>query len=155
LITNFTYLDESDYRNKDSVLREYVKVFLNEFDNIYEDECIQAEIYYLEHFTAINFVLHVENIEKRITFNDNKETSEVLELLADKLSISQITNTIDPTKNLFIQKDIKGFEDNSFYIIKPNEYKCWHRAMAWYDVAEFKAKIEEAELEYLNSNEDE
>lgn len=155
LITNFTYHDEADYRNKDSVLKEYVKVFLNEFDNIYEDEYIQAEIYYLEHFIAINFVFHSEIVENKITFNDNMETAEVLKLLADKLSISQITNTTDPTKNLFIQKDIKGFEDNSFYIIKPNEYKCWHRAMAWYDVAEFKAKIEEAELEYLNSNDDE
>lgn len=155
LITNFTYHDESDCRNKDSVLKEYVKVFLKEFDNIYEDEYIQAEIYYLEHFIAINFVLHPEDVENRITFNDDIETAEVLKLLADKLSISQITNTTDPTKNLFIQKDIKGFEDNSFYIIKPNEYKCWHRAMAWYDVAEFKAKIEEAELEYLNGNEDE
>jgi hypothetical protein len=66
--------------------------------------------------------------------------------LAYNLSISQITDTKDPTKNLFVQKDIKGFEKNSFYIIKPNEYKCWHRAMAWYDVAEFKEAIEVAEL---------
>lgn len=66
--------------------------------------------------------------------------------MAYNLSISQITDTKDPTKNLFVQKDIKGFEKNSFYIIKPNEYKCWHRAMAWYDVAEFKEAIEVAEL---------
>lgn len=155
LITRFTHDDENDYRNRDSVLKKYVEVFLNEFDNIYEDEYIQAEIYYIEHFIAINFVFHSESVENRITFNNNIGTAEVLKLLADKLSISQITNTTDPTKNLFIQKDIKGFEDNSFYIIKPNEYKCWHRAMAWYDVAEFKEKIEEAELEYLKGNEDE
>ena len=49
---------------------------------------------------------------------------------------------------------IKDFEKDSFYIIKPNEYKCWHRAMAWYDVAEFKEMIEKEELDYMKSNPD-
>lgn len=83
----------------------------------------------------------------------NKKTEkEVLNSLANSLSISQITNAKDSNQNLFIQKDIKGFEKNSFYIIKPTEYKCWHRAMAWYDVAEFKEAIQKAELERLNSD---
>ena len=59
-------------------------------------------------------------------------------------------NILSDFDRKLIQKEIKGFEKNSFYIIKPNEYKCWHRAMAWYDVAEFKEVIQKAEVEHLN-----
>ncbi|MDR2950077.1 MAG: hypothetical protein LBV71_12825 [Prevotella sp.] len=154
LIIDFTHTNKNDYRNKETVLKQYAEVFLREIEDIYDNEYIQAEIYSLHHFVAVNFVFHSDPIKERIIYQKNANIIESLEKLGN-LSISQIASVTDPTKNLFIQKDIKGFEDNSFYIIKPNEYKCWHRAMAWYDVAEFKAKIEEAELEYLNSNEDE
>ena len=98
----------------------------------------------------MNFIFSPEEATGKITYpQDKKNEAEVLEKIGN-LSISQITDTADKAKNLFIRKDIKGFEQNSFYIIKPNEYKCWHRAMAWYDVAEFKAEIENAELDQLN-----
>lgn len=154
LITDFIYSDEGHYKNRTNVLKNYADVFLNEFQNIYKDEYIQVEIYPLEHFIAMNFVFHTEVKDKVVYVYDKLDEIKVFKKLGN-LSISQITSTTDPTKNLFIQKDIKGFEENSFYIIKPNEYKCWHRAMAWYDVAEFKAKIEEAELNDLNNKSNE
>ncbi|MDR2954061.1 MAG: hypothetical protein LBV43_03170 [Prevotella sp.] len=155
LITDFTYLDENHYRNQTKVLRNYAEVFLNEFGKIYEGEYIQVEVYPLRHFIAMNFTFHENAVKDVIIYPDDKFNEvNVFEKLGD-LSISQITNTTDPTKNLFIQKDIKGFEANSFYVIKPKEYKCWHRAMAWYDVAEFKAKIEEVELNHLNNGSNE
>ena len=109
------------------------------------------EIYTLNHFIALNFIFLENKPNKKIIYPDKKEEKEVLKRLANNLSVEQITNTQDPTKNLFLQKDIKGFENNSFYIIKPNEYKCWHKAMAWYDVAEFKEAIQKAELNRLNN----
>ena len=39
--------------------------------------------------------------------------------------------------NLFLQKDIKGFEEDYFYIAKPNQYKSWHSALAHLDLSEF------------------
>jgi hypothetical protein len=138
---------KNHYRNQDLVLKNYAEVFIKEFESIYTDEFIQVEIYPLDHFIAMNFVFQTEKPDEKILYcTDKKDESDVLHRLANNLSVSQITNTTDPIKNLFIQKDIKGFEVNSFYVIKPNEYKCWHRAMAWYDVAEFKEKIEETEL---------
>ncbi|MFR0677096.1 Eco57I restriction-modification methylase domain-containing protein [Dysgonomonas mossii] len=155
LITDFTYLDDSHYRNRTNVLKNYANVFINEFGKIYENEYIQVEIYTLGHFIAMNFVFHSEIVKDKIVYvYDKLDEIKVLTRLGN-LSVSQITSTTDPSKNIFIQKDIKGFEENSFYIIKPNEYKCWHRAMAWYDVAEFKAKIEEAELKDLNNKSNE
>lgn len=133
--------------DKKEFLGKYAEVYLNEFSEIYPDEFIEVEIFPLEHFIAMNFVTTKERTHETIKYSQNKEVESVLKALANTLSISQIVNTSDPTKNLFIQKDIKGFEENSFYIIKPNEYKCWHRAMAWYDVAEFKEAIQKAELD--------
>jgi len=151
LVSEFTYSDKTHYRNRNLVLENYASIFLNEFKKIYKDEYLQVEIYPLDHFIALNFVFTAKKTKSKIVYpKDKKGEKEVLKQLANNLSISQITNTEDLTKNLFIQKDIKGFEKNSFYIIKPNEYKCWHKAIAWYDVAEFKAAIEKAELKSLN-----
>jgi hypothetical protein len=135
-----------------SFLEKYADVFLLEFSKIYQDEYLQAEVYPLEHFIAMNFsfLKTKPDNQNRIIFpKGDLSIAEILTRLANNLSISQITSTLDKSKNLFIQKDIKGFEKNSFYIIKPNEYKCWHRAIAWYDVAEFKETIETEELNNL------
>lgn len=138
--------------NNKEFLEKYIDVYIQEFEKIYDDEFIQVEIYSLDYFIAINFVFLNEKPSENIVYSDKKDEKQVLNSLANSLSISQITNAKDSEHNLFVQKDIKGFEKNSFYIIKPNEYKCWHRAMAWYDVAEFKEAIQKAELERLNSD---
>jgi hypothetical protein len=44
-------------------------------------------------------------------------------------------------EKLFIQKDIKGFEADGFYVIKPNEYKNWHKAIGYLDFYEFDDAI--------------
>jgi hypothetical protein len=125
---------------------------MQEFEKIYDDEFMQVEVYPLNYFIALNFVFLDSKPDKSIIYPEKKDEKEVLKRLANNLSIEKITNTQDPTKNLFVQKDIKGFESNSFYIIKPNEFKCWHRAMAWYDIAEFKEAIQKAELNRLSNH---
>lgn len=148
LITNFY---NKDHRNQTFVLEQYADVFLKELKPIYDDEHIRVDIYILANFIAMNFVFLKEKPEQEINYCSNvSDEAEVLKRLARNLSISQITNTTDPTKNLYIQRDIKGFEKDSFYIIKPHEYKSWHRAMAWHDVAEIKDMIEDAEIKYLS-----
>lgn len=132
-------------------LENYANIYIHEFEKIYDNEFVQVEVYPLNYFIALNFVFLDKKPRKKIIYPDKKDEKEVLKRLANNLSIEQITDNQDPTKNLFVQKDIKGFENNSFYIIKPNEYKCWHRAMAWYDIAEFKEAIQKAELNRLNN----
>ena len=41
------------------------------------------------------------------------------------------------TKQLFVQKDVRGFEKDYFYIFKPNEKRLWHKAIGYLDVNEF------------------
>jgi len=45
--------------------------------------------------------------------------------------------SIEDQNDLYINRDIKGFGENSFYVIKANEYKNWHRAIARLDISEF------------------
>lgn len=146
-----------NYRDKENDLKKYAEVFLKEFNNIYDNEYLNVEIYPLNYFTAINFKFTKDklapNDQIKMVYNKTSER-DVLSIISEKLSIWNITNSKNPENNIYIQKDVKGFEKDSFYIIKPNEYKCWHRAMAWYDVAEIKEVIEEAELKLLNSTKD-
>jgi len=136
-------------KNEEDTLPTYADVFFSELEPIYSDEYMRVEVYNLDNFIALNFLFSREKPAKKVYF-ETKEKNEwtVLKKIAQTVSISQIS------KDIFIQKDIKGFETDSFYIIKPNEYKCWHRAMAWYDVAEIKQMIETDELEYLKVNPD-
>lgn len=138
--------------SNEEFLEKYANVYIQEFEKIYDDEFIQVEIYPLKHFIALNFVFLDSKPNKSIIYPDKKDETEVLKRLSYDLNIDLITNTLVVTKNFFIQKDIKGFESNSFYIIKPNEYKCWHRTIAGFDVAEFKAAIQKAELKRLYNN---
>jgi methylase of polypeptide subunit release factors len=138
--------EKNSYRNINIVLKKYADVYLKEFEKIYKDEYLQAEIYLLDYFIAMNFKFSDTEPSEKIVYSLNKAEQEVFSFFANKLSFSQEIKETNVTEALFIQKDIKGFEEDSFYIIKPREYKCWHRAMAWYDVAEFMEKIEVAEL---------
>lgn len=130
-----------------SVLESYADVFIEQLKDLYKDEYLQIEIYALDYFIAMNFVFKKEKPKQKVVFNQTETTEkEVFKALSNNLTIAKVSEKI------FVQKDIKGFEENSFYIIKPNEYKCWHRAMAWYDVAEIKKTIEDAEIDYLKDS---
>lgn len=142
--------------NDEPLLTKYAEVFLQELQHVYDEEHISVEVYHLNHFIAMNFVFGdndaADNQPNNPVFiSHSSDEKEILQRIASSLSISKFMSSTDPTKNIYVQKDIKGFEENSFYIIKPNEYKCWHRAMAWYDVAEIKEAIEQAELNHLKS----
>ncbi|MDP3912286.1 MAG: hypothetical protein Q8R96_00915 [Bacteroidota bacterium] len=136
-------------RKNDGIVDAYADVFFSELESIYPNEHISVEVYNLDHFVALNFVFSTEKpIDKIDNKTKGKDEWTILKKISQTASMPQLS------KDIFIQKDVKGFEENSFYIIKPNEYKCWHRAMAWYDVAEIKQMIEADELEYLKENPD-
>lgn len=53
------------------------------------------------------------------------------------LSVAINLSSMRITDQLFVQKDIRGFEKEFFYIFKPNEKRLWHKAIAHVDVNEF------------------
>ena len=132
---------------KDDDLEKYAKIFYDYFSNIYNipNEYFQVEYFDLNYFIAMKFNI-VPN--KPIKCNDiikskEKNIKRFFTTLALNISIYNITN------ELYISKVVKGFEEDFFYIIKPNELKSWHRAIAHIDLAEFIDAINRAELEQM------
>lgn len=117
----------------DKVLESYAKIFLDYFGAIYNKKghFFEVEIIHSNHTIAMYF---------RVIPNKSESTKNIIwsqkgykELLSTftRLSFENVG------QNLFIQKDIKGFENDGFYVIKPNEYKSWHPALAYLDLSEF------------------
>jgi hypothetical protein len=117
------------------LLKSFANVFYEHFGNIYNgpNEFFQIEIYSIDYFVAMNFKIvdKYPNIKDRIIIKQDKDKEKILSSVAKNTSIYKLTNMI------YLQRDVKGFEDDSFYLIKPNEYKCWHKAIARMDLAEF------------------
>jgi hypothetical protein len=146
-------------------LSGYIEIVGSMFNSLYQqyDEQVSVEVFYLKHFVAMNFKFEKRRSKeqseegvipvKTIEVSEETDEKKFLQILSNSLSTWNVFDVGNET-DLFVQKDIKGFEPNSFYIIKPNEYKCWHRAMAWYDASEIKKLIEDAEMELLTQTAD-
>lgn len=131
-------------------LLNFAQVFFDHYGNIYneDNQYFQIEIYKLDYFVAMKFMVVPEKpLEKdQIKFGIVESEKKLFRILSQQLSIYEVSNQI------FIQKNVIGFEKDWFYLIKPNEYKSWHRAMAHYDIAEFDNEIIKAEIEDKISN---
>ena len=120
----------SKIRFNDSYLLKYINVF-NEY--LYLKKLnLHTEIFWSDYVILINFKI-VNNKNNSSTNWKIIDNSDLIFRLI-KMGFKNIS------ENLFLNKEIKGFEyeDNSFYIVKPNEFKLWHEAIAYYDLAEFE-----------------
>ncbi|NQY34421.1 MAG: N-6 DNA methylase [Alteromonadaceae bacterium] len=120
----------------DLVFSEYIHLFFSRFNHIYKElhQQLVVEIKHTNHvvglfFKVIPFNSEIKPIHRTIVKTDNLIRHIHL------LGIEKITD------RLFIQKDIRGFEENGFYIIKPNEKRLWHKAIAHLDINEFMDAI--------------
>ena len=130
----------SEYKNifspiafKDKALNDYIQIYFLRFTGSFgDDKYLKAEIWHTKHILGIFFEVTSEN-NKLIEWHEQSEDDFLAKISA--LGIEKIT------KNLFIQKDIRGFEAEGFYIIKPNEKNLWHKAMAHLDADDFMDAI--------------
>lgn len=118
---------------KDLVLENYAKIFIDHFGAIYnkDEHFFEVEIIHSNHTIAMYF---------RVIPNKSKSAKKIIwsqKGYKDLLSSFSRLSFENVGQNLFIQKDIKGFENDGFYVIKPNEYKSWHPALAYLDLSEF------------------
>lgn len=120
----------------EKVLEEYAQMFINHFKKYFNgpDNYFFAEIYRAKYVVGINFAVSDTKPETNIKWIPGNDDLKVVELLSN-YSFSEVSNDI------FIQKDVKGFEKKSFYVIKPNQYKLWHKAIAYLDLSEFSDAI--------------
>ena len=121
----------SAIKEKDPILMDYAKVYLDRFSNSFNrnGKRFIVEIHYSQHIIGMFFKIIDENdYHKDVVFT---ETNDNLLPLIIRLSSERIT------EQLFVQKDVRGFEKEYFYIFKPNEKRLWHKAIAHLDVNEF------------------
>ncbi|WP_431211035.1 hypothetical protein ACQ86N_34605 [Puia sp. P3] len=121
-----------------SSIKQYTSVFQKYFLKRYnkQGEHFKIDVYFKRYFLAIHFRIVSEKPQAVTTdesLNDNQQFFT---------TINRIFSTPEKiTNDLFMQKDIKGFESDSFYVIKPNEAKNWHPAVAHLDLMEFVEAI--------------
>jgi hypothetical protein len=110
------------------LMEAYAHVFLNRFNGQFGEgmqlncSCEICSSHALMRFSVAK--------EKK-GFDCKAGTYSALEAFLLALSTEQLTD------QLYLRKDIRGFEKDGFYIIKPCEQRLWHPAMAYVDVQEF------------------
>ena len=117
---------------KDPFLTDYTGVFLNRFRNSFErsDKKFTLQILRSNYIIGMFFrVTNKPNNKEPISWEQTSDDNLLTEL--SSLGCQKIT------ESLFIQKDIRGFGKDGFYIVKPNEKKLWHKAIAYLDAEEF------------------
>ncbi|AIL47808.1 N-6 DNA methylase [Elizabethkingia anophelis] len=127
-------INKIDY--KDIYLENYAKVFINHFKERFNS--FGVEILWSKHIILMKFII---NSTSRTVLWEEIQNKELIRTIS-KLGFEHLSN------NLFLQKDIKGFEEEYFYIAKPNQYKSWHGALAYLDLAEFIEAFFKIEAEY-------
>ena len=110
------------------VLEKYSEVFLSRFKGQFgEGRYLNYDCSVSTSHVMVRFF--VTNRNEEPTF---KATSlDALEQFLLKLSVEGLSD------NLYLRKDIRGFEKNGFYIVKLCNLRLWHPAVAYVDVEEF------------------
>lgn len=118
-------------KKEDKQLIDYAQVYIDRYAKSFNrnGKRFMVDIHYYEQMIGMFFrVIDEKDFTEEILFSP---TDDNLLSLATKLSSQRITD------RLFVQKDIRGFEKEFFYIFKPNEKRLWHKAIAHLDVNEF------------------
>lgn len=118
-------------------LRKYIHVFFRHFSPKIKGKRFGAEVFISEWYICIKFKIYNDVLSDDIVFN--KSSDSVLSSLG-------FAGMYEISSRLLVQQDIRGFMPDSFYIIKPNERRCWHQAVAYLDLDEFIDAIMKSEL---------
>jgi len=119
----------------DNQLIDYAEVISNYFDMILltSGQFISLTFYnnLINNYAAIEFKIANTKPESRYTFinNTNFEQLKTMDLFS-KLMLHKIND------KFYQVKDVIYFEESSFYILKSNEAKKWHKAIAELDLSE-------------------
>jgi hypothetical protein len=131
--------------NSIKVLNDYSEIFAHHFKNRFKaiEKFFLIDIYINNDFIAIHFIISEKKRDKTTHHFYNSNLKESINKIGG-LGIQNVST------NLFTQQDIRGFNESSFYVIKPNIIKNWHKALAHSDLSEFIEAITKSELRKRN-----
>lgn len=120
-------------------LKSYAELFVERFKAKLDTKSnkFTVEIWHTNQIIGMFFkMIPTKEYSKPILWINKQNNATFLTFLF-KLGEKKITD------RLFVQKDIRGFDNggNDFYIIKPNEKRLWHEAIGYLDVNEFADAI--------------
>jgi hypothetical protein len=122
----------------DKILTDYANLFINRFSSNFEKigKKFMVEIWHTRQIVGMFFKVIPENeyTEPIVWINKQKDTNEIFQKIIE-LGATKITD------QLFVQKDVRGFEKEYFYLFKPNEKRLWHKAVGYLDAEEFADAI--------------
>lgn len=132
-----------EIKKDQTFLASYIKTILHSLSPRFQtiDRFLHCTVKCATNFIRIDFILS-SDIEDMPCFLS--VANDDLEVLLGDLGLYQAC------KDLYFQQDVRGFTDNSFYIIKPNEKKLWHEAIGYLDALEFDEEFTKAEIRILN-----
>ncbi|MDD4590133.1 MAG: N-6 DNA methylase [Parabacteroides sp.] len=117
-------------------LESYSKLFFDYLSAVFatSEKYVLVNVYpqIAKHYTAVEIILQ------------DKQPQEWLQIINDGDLIKEALTKFSAHKmnDLFYElKEVIHFEENSFYIIKPNHYKNWHPAIARLDLMEVVDQI--------------
>ena len=118
-------------------LKSYANIIIEYFDKIFAagEKYIVSTIYknIMGHYSAIEFVF--QDAKPAILINEITESNNAYMDLISRFMMNEIND-------LFYQmRDVISFRENSFFILKTDEYKNWHPAMAKLDLADVLNEI--------------
>lgn len=116
---------------RDAWLEDYAKVYIDRFANSFNKIGKRFAVEVLYSQQCIGMLFRVVDEKDFVSEYELSECDNPLLASAINLSSTRITD------QLFVQKDIRGFEKEFFYVFKPNEKRLWHKAIAHLDVNEF------------------
>ena len=109
------------------LINRYISVILKSLNNFFRSKNFHIDVYITELLVCISFNIVDESYD--LNFHEDNDINIILNMF-DDLSYEKIGE-------LFIKRDYKIINDDSFAIIKTNEYFNWHEAIAWLDAGEF------------------
>ncbi len=126
-------------KTSEQQLKKYAKVFYSHFGKRWNDNpnFFEIDIYYNDFIIGMNFKVTNIKPKSKIKLYKNKSYDELFRLM--QFGEEKITDVF------FKQRDIRGFNKASFYVVKPNQYKNWHPAVAHGDLSEFIEAMLKAE----------
>jgi hypothetical protein len=123
-------------KNNDKILNDYAHLFIDRFASNFEKigKKFIVAIWHTNQIIGMFFkVIPESEYTKQIDYR-KQNNADVFQKIIE-LGTTKITD------KLFVQKDIRGFEKDYFYIFKPNEKRLWHKAVGYLDVNEFEEAI--------------
>ena len=125
-------------------ITDYINVFKEHFSKFHNGGAngfFNVRIFQSKNILAMEF--YIDEFDHEDEWVKEPNNANAMELLAG-IGFQKVSH------KLFIQKDVKTLKQNSFAVLKINQYKYWHKAIARLDVIDFSEAMVQSQIQFSN-----